>query len=628
MDDRRARWISDRLTGGGTGRENRPRILLLCDYRPFDAATVVDHIEAIRTWSRYDVFVLPMLGDLPDELDLDAFDCVVIHYSLVMSFDAYVSSLARWRISRFTGLKAAFIQDEYRFVDDTVAAMGAMGINVLFTCVSQDQVEAVYPHRALPQLDRTVTVLTGYVPDHLVARPVVPYEARDVDVAYRGRILPPWLGRLARQKVEIAERFAADAPAYGLVVDISSREEDRIYGEHWVRFISGAKATLGVESGASVFDFDGSIERAIRDHLAADPGATFAELHERYLAPVDGRIRLNQISPRSFEAAALGTLMVLYPGDYSGILVAGRHYVPLEFDHSNMDEVVAAIRDQETWARVTEAARTEVALNPAHSFRSMVALVDDGLDLPAPTARPAIEPDAFEAIANENVARLQPIHLNATGRPPTIDRLRMGMHRLATGLRPSPFIGSPPPGDAAGRRGRLGRVRGFVRYLRAAAYWIAPPRRLPWRWLARHRTRLLDDLGLLAIMKDQGARAVRTGAGPLFALRVDSETGEATVEHVSRSDLAMPPGPAPQSATPRLTGLAVRLTDPWLVPKAVTGSSPRRLGALSGILRADEAARRRLLSSDPAWFVVAPAATLGVQDGSLASGGHVEVEAE
>ena len=72
------RWTSDRMMGGvPPDPDHRPRLLLLCDFRPHEAATVIDHIEAIRQWSRYDVLVMPMFGDLPGELDLAAFDGLV-----------------------------------------------------------------------------------------------------------------------------------------------------------------------------------------------------------------------------------------------------------------------------------------------------------------------------------------------------------------------------------------------------------------------------------------------------------------------------------------------------------------------------------------------------------------------
>ena len=73
--------------------------------------------------------------------------------------------------------------------------------------------------------------------------------------------------------------------------------------------------------------------------------------------------------------------MVLYPGDYSGILKPWQHYVPLEKDHSNMPEVAGAIQDRQTWERITGQAREEIALNPKYSFRALVEKVDDGLAL-------------------------------------------------------------------------------------------------------------------------------------------------------------------------------------------------------------------------------------------------------
>jgi len=622
MVDHRTRWTSDRLRDGGAIGTARPRLLLLCDYRPFDAATVIDHIEAIRAWSRYDVFVLPMLGDLPDELDLQAFACVVVHYSLVMANDAYLSPLARWRINRFAGVKAAFVQDEYRFVNDTVAAMGALGINVLFTCVSSDQVETVYPSRALPALRRSVTVLTGYVPDHLLTRPVVPYERRHVDVAYRGRALPPWLGSLARQKVTIADRFAAESPAYGLTVDISCREEDRIYGEAWIGFIGGAKATLGVESGASVFDFDGSIERAVRDYLAVTPHATFEELHERYLNEVDGRIRLNQISPRSFEAAALGTLMVLYRGEYSGILEAWRHYVPLEFDHSNMADVVDAIRDRETWERITSQAREEVALNPSHSFRAMVGLIDDALDLQPAAQRPPVDAGEFESIAAASLAKLRAVHLNAGGGPTPTDRLRLVGQRIASGLKPNPVIASPYDSG----RGRLRRIRSFIRHARAFVYWTVTSRRLAIRTFGRHPTPLLDDLSDLAQLQIQGARAVRSGADSPFVLSVDNGTGHGRITLRTEALALDPSRVVPSHGVPPVSGLSVHLASRWLGPATLTTTTPRRFAALSEVLRARPDVGRRLLVGRAVWCTTEVRADSDRRPTDLPHGGDVKVE--
>lgn len=596
--NRGARWTSDTVRDGDLrSPERRPRLLLLCDYRPHEASTVLDHIGAIRTWSRYDVFVLPMFGDLPDAVDLDAFDGLVIHYNLVMSSEVFLTPLARWRISQFAGTKAAFIQDEYRFVNSTVGVMRTLGINVLFTNVPQDSIELVYPHAALPEMRRTVTVLTGYVPQELLSRPVVPYEDRTVDVGYRGRRLPAWLGRLGQEKVVIADRFLADAPAYGLSTDISTSEDDRLYGDAWIRFVGGSRATLGVESGASVFDFDGSVEQAIRDHLSSHPDTPFEELHRLFLADVDGRIPLNQISPRSFEAAALGTLMVLYPGDYSGILEAGRHYVPLNKDHSNMEEVAHAIRDRQAWERITGQARDEVALNPRYSFRAMVGAMDEGIALSVRTREP-MHPRDFERLATRSYNSLRTTRLYAFGLPPRTNRVLIMAGRVVRGLRPSPIaIATTPrrPNEKAHA------MRERWRFMRSLTYWAARPHLLPSALLLRHGGALLRDLSELARLQLMGVRAAASGAGRPFVVVVDEPAGDLRV--VVRRDL--PTAARALSALPRdvswASSITLDLSDPWLVPGGVRGSPPRSLEALSAVLRARPEVGRRLLAGERSW---------------------------
>lgn len=320
-----------------------------------------------------------MLGELSPWVDLARFDGVIIHNTLLAWSDRFISEATRARLRAFTGLKAMFIQDEYSLIDRTVAAIRDLGITLLFTCVPEPEIDKVYSPQALPGVIK-VNVLTGYVPVNLLGRAVPAPSERPIDIGYRGRQLPAYLGRLGQEKAQIADRILADAPKYGLVTDISCREENRLYGAAWIDFMSRCKAMLGAESGASVFDFTGEIERRVRAHLRRHPDASYEELDRLYLAEHEGKIRLNQISPRCFEAAALRTLMVLYEGDYSGILLPWRHYVPLKKDHSNMAEIVAIVRDPVRIADITERAYQEIALDPRYSYANAIAIVDRAID--------------------------------------------------------------------------------------------------------------------------------------------------------------------------------------------------------------------------------------------------------
>lgn len=351
------------------------KVLLLCHYYPGAAGTIIDHVEAFRSYSENEYFIISNLGDLPEWLDLSRFDALVFHYSLIACYDNYISPSGRQRISEFKGFKAAFVQDDYRWINDTVNALAYMGIHALFPLTNPDIMDSVYSPKKLPKV-RKETVLAGYVPQALVDLEVPSYEARQRDVAYRARKLPAWMGSHTVQKWEIAERFASDAQEYGLNVDISVREEDRVYGDQWIDFISNSRATLGTESGASVCDFTGDIQRNVEAHLQKYPATAFEVLRDLYFQNDDGNIMMNVISPRCFESAALRTLMILYEGAYSGVLVPWRHYVPLKRDHSNMDDVVRILRSPKEAQAIIDLAYTEIAKNQDYAYSAMVKLVD------------------------------------------------------------------------------------------------------------------------------------------------------------------------------------------------------------------------------------------------------------
>ncbi|MGH2397175.1 MAG: hypothetical protein ACRDFW_09335, partial [bacterium] len=289
----------------------KPSVLLLCDDNRGHANTVLHHIAALVNWAEHEVRVFNPCGMARSRyLDLNEFDVVVIHYSLLIISDHYLAPTFREQIRRFQGLKIQFIQDEYRWVDEITAMMRSLGIHVLFTLLSPSEIVKIYPESRLPGVVK-LTTLAGYVPDGLVGLQTPSLEARPLDIGYRGRTLPYWLGRLAQEKVWIAQGMLARASKYNLRCDIAWAEQDRIYGQRWNQFLMSCKATLGTESGASITDFDGSIERRTKAYLAEHPTADFHEVHREVLAPYEDNARVTAISPRIFEAAALRTAMIL-----------------------------------------------------------------------------------------------------------------------------------------------------------------------------------------------------------------------------------------------------------------------------------------------------------------------------
>ena len=354
----------------------RRSILLLCDESRGHAANVLQHIEALASLSEHDVYRFNPV-DRPGAcrlLDPSEFDAVLIHYTVSLLSPRYLPQPLPERLTRYEGLKMQFIQDEYRSVDAVTAAMRNLGIDVLFTCVPEPAAGQIYDSR-LPGVTRIFT-LPGYVPDELVGRAVPPAAQRPVDVGYRGRELPIWVGRLGREKAEIGRAFLEHAAGRGLRCDISSREEDRIYGEDWNRFLASCRATLGTESGVSIVDLDGSVEALAKDYLVRRPDATPQDVERDVTGPYEGKIVINTASPRLFEAAALRTAMILFPGTYGGVVEPERHYVALEKDFSNIAEVVERVRDTAYLDELTGRAYDDLVASGRYSLRAVVAELD------------------------------------------------------------------------------------------------------------------------------------------------------------------------------------------------------------------------------------------------------------
>lgn len=347
------------------------------------AATVTEYLDALVDYSKHNVHEISMLHNFPARIDLSRFDVVISHYSLSIGplLRHYFGDDLIEQLKNFKGLKAAFLQDEYREIKTYWKHINELGINVLFSCVPEDEILKVYPPSEVPNL-RVVNVLTGYVPEALLQLEVAPVSQRPIDVGYRTRKMWYWLGALAYEKWFIAEEFQrlSKQGATGLNLDLSTREHERLYGDAWTKFVASCKTVIGVESGASIIDFDGLLERRVDQYVSEHPEATFEEVSRLFLKEYEGTLRLHQISPRCFEAAALRTPMILFEGRYSGVLEPDRHFIVLNKDFSNFNDVVEKIKDTHFLQEMAERTYHEVALNPRWSYREFIGIVDRVID--------------------------------------------------------------------------------------------------------------------------------------------------------------------------------------------------------------------------------------------------------
>ena len=386
--------LAGRASDGGSKGTTMPRtklnILVLSDFLGYDANVVRDYLYCFNQHSRHQFYYLHNWSKNNFRrlhgFDFNRFDAIILFWDFFwvgsgepLSY-CYVPDWVAGRIADSSALKVQFLQDEYRDVRLANRAMSRFGVNLMFTCTAEKDHELFYPKSLIPTLQATYPVLTGYVPTYLEH---VHYPAeieRPIDIGYRSRKLMYYLGRLGQEKGTIADRFEEIASRHGFSANISVKEKDRIYGEDWLTFMKACRFSIGTESGASVVDFDGQIRKNCQEYVLRNPDASFEEVSEEFFAGVDGKVVVQTISPRIFEAAAFENTLVLHEGHYEGMLQPDVHYISVKKDYSNVDQVVERMKDLGFCQRLARNAKDALINSKKYSYQSFVKSFDETIE--------------------------------------------------------------------------------------------------------------------------------------------------------------------------------------------------------------------------------------------------------
>ena len=299
------------------------------------------------------------------------------------------------RARRFKGRarrQVALPQDEFLGTTQVAEFIEEFGVDHVFSVAPASEWPKIYEgiDRDRVGISR---VLTGYLDPETQGRIdaiLADQPRRDIDIGYRVGPSKPYLGRHAMLKTQIADVVREEAERRGLVVDISTRTEDTLYGDDWYRFLASCRYTLGVEGGASVLDRDGSIMQRVTRYVEDHPGAGFEEIERECFPGEDGTLALNAISPRHLEACATRTAQILVEGEYNDILEKEKHYLPLRADFSNVGEVLEVVAgDTDRAARLADAAHADIVAPDRWTYRRLVEEVEAELPVSGGSRRPA-----------------------------------------------------------------------------------------------------------------------------------------------------------------------------------------------------------------------------------------------
>jgi hypothetical protein len=337
-------------------------------------------LESFRKFSKFSWFYLDFREFNNPHLHLSDFDAVAVHYSVRLPFDQLNSDSVR-KLSEYNGVKILFIQDEYDHTNKAKKIIGESGFNLVFTSVPTASIERIYPKNEFAGII-FVNNLTGYVPVDLccATNTFIPPSKRSLVISYRSRSLPLRYGRLGIDKVEIGRFVKKYCRLNGISSDIAWNEEARIYGDDWYNFLCSAKSMLGSESGSNVFDWDGSLEDEIEHYKIQHQNASDEEIYQELVASRELDGLMNQVSPRIFEMIAARTVMVLFEGTYSNVIVPYKHYFPLKKDFSNIRDIFNYLKDAEAIDRMVNQAYEDIIQSQNYSYKNFIEMIEENID--------------------------------------------------------------------------------------------------------------------------------------------------------------------------------------------------------------------------------------------------------
>lgn len=356
---------------------SRLNVLVLYDANSTHAQTTYEYLCSFNLYSQHNIFYARATNNAECRFNLNSFDVVVFHYSVRLSLTWHLSPYYKKVLESYKGYKILFIQDEYETTETVRWWIEKLQINAVFTCIPRDYIGVVFPPKRFSTVEFE-QVLTGYVPiDHDKFNSYYkPFSSRTNIIGYRGRKLPYWYGDLGQEKLTIAVKMREICLNKAIVADIEWDDNKRIYGEAWYDFLSNCKATLGTETAANIFDDYGEIKKAVEGEIHSNPSISYQEVFDKHLFAHEGKIRMNQISPRIFEAISLRTALVLFEGEYSGVIFAHTHYIPLKKDFSNINEVLAKLEDDQYLETITERAYRDVIASGRYSYQNFIEKFD------------------------------------------------------------------------------------------------------------------------------------------------------------------------------------------------------------------------------------------------------------
>lgn len=356
------------------------RILVLHASRFASVGAIRDYLLAYQAESRHEVMFLEAGDGAVPVVDPADYDAVIVNFCCRLHYGSLFSEASEQWFAAFPGLKAIILQDEQ---ENTLAVRNRilrMRPHIVFTTVTPKAWPLIFPEDQFAGI-RMAQLMTGYSRPGSLPKSVQiqPLAERPTVLGYR---VTPQVWRWGEKgylKVEIGRRMLEACKARSIAANIAWTEEAKIYGDAWLAFNASCRSVLGSPTGADIFDWHGDLQRREVAFRERRPEATYNDfISEIGAQPVP--FETGQLSPRVFEATLTQTSLVMIRSSYSGILNAEEHYIPVEPDFSNVDEVLDRMMDLDALTAMAQRAYVRLIESSDFTFKALAARIDTELE--------------------------------------------------------------------------------------------------------------------------------------------------------------------------------------------------------------------------------------------------------
>ena len=361
-------------------------LVVYCNYAYPLRATLRDLLYCFRDYSDQRVFYLNLaFSRIPFYYRFIQFDLIVFH-TLFLN--------ANWKPRRFKKLqkkvtnlkddpaiKIAMPQDEFYNPKALCQFINDFNVQHVFSVQPEKEWKNIYRNVNFDKV-KFHRILTAYNDENLLSkidRKKKTKRNRNITIGYRTigdtNKAYAWYGRHGQLKVEIAKRFQKAAISKGVTCDISYSIDDIITGNQWYWFLLDCKYVLGMEGGTSILDWDGRIHDRTKKFVKNNPQASVDEIEKNCFPGLDGKFEGFAISPRHFEACATETCQILLEGEYNNILKPDIHYIPINKDFSNIDQILDRIINDRDRKEIIRKAYADIVTSGKYTYNNFIKYV-------------------------------------------------------------------------------------------------------------------------------------------------------------------------------------------------------------------------------------------------------------